>query len=86
MDLRFLERKNSIKLLLSLSKNEPQRFKDLKKSVSREATLSVRIRELEDLKLIEATVVKEKKQKFFGYKLTDKGLEATKALQKISQL
>ncbi len=86
MDLKVLERKNTAKLLLSLLGKEPKRFKDLKKVVSREATLSVRIQELEELKLIQSIVVKEKRRKFFAYQLTNKGQEIGSLLHKIEKI
>jgi len=86
MNLSFLEKKYTAKLLLSLFKNKQQRFKDMKKTIPREATLSARIKELEDLGLIQSTVTKEKRRKFFAYNLTQKGQKIGASLHEIESI
>lgn len=86
MDTTILERKYIVKVLLSLYKSKGLRFKDLKKTVDREATLSSRIKELEELNLIESTVIREKRRKFFAYSLTSKGQSLGKLLHEIEAL
>jgi len=60
------------------------RFKDLKKIIPREATLSNRINELEELKMIEAVPIKDGRRKFFAYRLTEKGERTAKKLKEIN--
>ncbi|MFH1663480.1 MAG: winged helix-turn-helix transcriptional regulator [archaeon] len=84
MDLSFFEKRGTVKLLLFMLNKPPLRFKDLKKSLPREATLSLRLRELEELKLIEAVPIKEEKRKFFAYILTEKGKSTARKLKEIN--
>ncbi len=83
MDLSFLEKKGTIKLLLFMLNKPALRFKELKKVLPREATLSLRLKELEKLKLIESVPVKEEKRKYFAYLLTEKGIQTGKKLKEI---
>ena len=83
MDLEFLEKKGVIKLLLYFLDKEPLRFRDLKQVLFREATLSQRIRDLEELALIEAVPIKDGRRNFFAYKLTEEGMRITQKLQEI---
>lgn len=71
--LAFLEKKGTIALLLFLHNKQPQRFRDLKKAIPREATLSIRIRETQELALVETISIKDGRRQFFAYKLTQKG-------------
>lgn len=83
MDLSFLERKGTIALLLFFFGKPPLRFRELKKAIPREATLSDRLHALEDLGLIESVPVKDGRRKFFAYKLTEKGLRVVQKLKEI---
>ena len=92
MNLSFLERKGTISLLLFFKRKTdptvklPQgalRFRDLKKLISREATLSRRLRELETLGLIKSVPIKDGHRKYFAYQLTGKGKEIAKKLKEI---
>ncbi|HDY72863.1 MAG TPA: hypothetical protein ENH90_01770 [bacterium] len=86
MNLAFLERKGTIRLILAFFNKNPQRFRDLKKTLPREATLSIRIRDLEELKLIESFPVKEGRRKYFAYKLTNKGEQIAKQIKNLESL
>ena len=81
----FLEKKGAAALIISLNKT-PARFKDLKKVINREGTLSRRIRELEDLKIIETEIVQDGRRKYFGYKLTNKGMSIKEKLKELETL
>ncbi|MBU2475877.1 winged helix-turn-helix transcriptional regulator [Candidatus Micrarchaeota archaeon] len=83
MDLSFFEKRGSVKLLLFMLNKPPLRFKELKKALPREATLSLRLRELEELKLIQAVPIKDKKRRFFAYNLTKEGIETAKQLKNL---
>jgi len=85
MDLGFFEKKGAAKLLLYFLNKEPLRFRDLKKAISREATLSNRIKDLEDLKLIESIPTKDGRRKFFAYQLTAKGIEIAGKLERLTK-
>lgn len=81
-----MEKRGTIALLLFLFNKEPQRFRNLKKAVPREATLAIRIRELEDLKLIESVPIKDGQRKFFAYRLTELGKLVAGGLRQIEKL
>lgn len=77
------KKKGTIAILLRFLGKGPLRFKELKKVVSREGTLSTRLRELEELTLIEAIPIKDGKRRFFAYHLTEKGEQIAKKLKSI---
>lgn len=85
MDVRFLEKKGTISFLLFLCGKEPQRFRELKQIIGREATLSQRIKDLEELKLIESVPVKDGRRMFPGYCLTKLGKEITEVLNEMEK-
>ena len=83
MDLSFLEKKGTIALLLFFANKQELRFRELKKVLPREATLSIRLHELESLNLVESVPIKDGRRKFFAYQLTGKGKEVTQKLKEI---
>lgn len=83
LSLRLLGRRGSTEILLELHNKNAQRFKDLKKIVLRESTLSARLHELESLGLIESVPIQARHEKYFAYRLTKRGNKIAQELEKI---
>lgn len=85
MNFDIFEKKNAVKILLFLKAKEMQRFKDLKKVVPREATLSVRLKELQLAGLVAAMAVQDEGRNYFAYHLTLKGNKIALCLNSIQR-
>lgn len=86
MELTILEKHWSMQILAYLLAKGATRFKDLSKVCPREATLTMRLRELENQGLIETEAVKTGKERFFAYKLTEKGVKIAQKIVEIKKL
>jgi len=91
--MHLLHKKFLIDIIIAL-KNEPLAFNEIQDRLKIYSdTLSRRIKELEELGVIEASITKEEKRKRVRYKLTAKGnkiapllIEAIKSLERAEEL
>jgi DNA-binding HxlR family transcriptional regulator len=79
--IRFVARPYVIEVLNALK--EPKRYKELKLVCNNDKTLAKRIKELNDLELIEPVAVKSKSKYANFYSITKKGLDILKKIEKL---
>lgn len=75
----------SVKILLYLYENGEVRYKDLTKLIDSRGTLSLNIRELQEERLIQRSIVTTKPIQAY-YSLTEKGKEIAFLLRKIEKI
>jgi DNA-binding HxlR family transcriptional regulator len=79
--IKLLAQPYTIQILEALKK--PSRYKDLKEVCKSDRTLAKRVRELQELMLIEPMALKEKGKYINFYKLTKKGEEVLRKIEKL---
>ena len=79
--IKLLGKTGSLEILEEL--NQPKRYSQIKHLVSSDKTLSERLKELEENKLITTVIIKIANRPFIHYQLTSKGNDVLKKIKEI---